>query len=234
MTKLSRTRLELSLECPRCFWLLMNKGVSRPAPAPYTINSAIDALLKKEFDSYRAAGAAHPLMQRFGIAAVPFAHEKLDDWRNNFKGVRHEHAASGFLVYGAVDDVWSLASKELAVVDYKATGANEHRIYDQYRRQMEVYQWLLEMNGFAVSRTGYFLFARVNKGAGFQGGNLAFDLFLEPLQGDRSWVQQALVNARAILDGPLPQPGKDCGYCAYVRSAQTPSGLTDVSRIDAA
>jgi hypothetical protein len=66
----------------------------------------VDQLLKREFDSWREKGETHPLMAEYGIDAVPFAHEKLDDWRHNFTGVRHNHEASGFLVYGAVDDIW--------------------------------------------------------------------------------------------------------------------------------
>ncbi|MDD5347783.1 MAG: hypothetical protein PHT59_04130, partial [Candidatus Omnitrophica bacterium] len=143
MVKLSRTRLELFLQCPRCFWLLMNRRISRPPPAPYTINSAIDALLKKQFDCHRRQGTQHPVMQQHHIDAVPFADARIDEWRNNFKGVQHRHAATDFLVFGAVDDIWVNPAGELSVVDYKATGANEHRIYDQYKRQMEVYQWLL-------------------------------------------------------------------------------------------
>ena len=47
MIKLSRSKIDLYLECPRCFWLDLKKGIKRPQPAPYTINSAIDLLLKK-------------------------------------------------------------------------------------------------------------------------------------------------------------------------------------------
>lgn len=74
MVKLSRSRLELFLECPRCFWLLMNKNVKRPPGFPYTINNAIDALLKKEFDEHRFQGTAHDLIKKFKIDAIPFSH----------------------------------------------------------------------------------------------------------------------------------------------------------------
>ena len=48
--KLSRSRLELFLNCPRCFYMDRRLGVDRPPGFPFNLNSAVDALLKKEFD----------------------------------------------------------------------------------------------------------------------------------------------------------------------------------------
>jgi len=233
MTKLSRSKLDLFLECPRCFWLDVKKGIKRPPPAPYTLNTAIDYLLKQEFDLYREQGIPHPAMTKHGIRAVPFAHQKLNDWRHNFTGVQHLHAPTDFLVYGAVDDVWVDKDGALMVVDYKATGAREHQIYDSYKRQMEIYQWLLRHNGFHVSDTGYFVFARVKKGNGFSmpdsldGGNisgeaaLSFDLFVESYEGDDTWVEEMLKSARTIYDSEkAPEAADGCLYCEYREGAR--------------
>ncbi len=217
MTKLSRSKLELFLDCPRCFWLDINKGLKRPPPAPYTINSAIDAMLKRQFDVHREDGSAHYLIKKFGIDAIPYKCEQIQAWRHNFTGVQFHHKPTDFLVFGAVDDVWINSKGELMVVDYKATGANEHKIYDSYKRQMEVYQWLLRQNKFTVSTLGYFLFAKVNKSAGFDEGRLAFELFIEPQEGDSSWVDGAVTGARKILDGPVPDKKDECAYCQFVK-----------------
>ncbi|RME55774.1 hypothetical protein D6779_11835 [Candidatus Parcubacteria bacterium] len=218
MQKLSRSKLELFLECPRCFWLDVKHKIKRPQPPPYTLNNAVDYLLKQEFDKYREAGKKHPLMEKHHIEAVPYQSPHIDVWRHNFTGIQHHHLPSGFLFYGAVDDIWVNPQGELIVVDYKATGANQHRIYDSYRRQMEIYQWLLRKNGFPVSRTGYFLFTRVNKGEGFGLGvpALPFDVFIEPLEGDDSWVEESLVSARRVLDQDAPPAASsECDYCTY-------------------
>lgn len=215
MIKLSRSKLELFLDCPRCFWLDMKEGIKRPPPAPYTINSAIDGLLKKEFDVHRENGTAHYLIKRYNIEAVPYKCDKIGAWRHNFTGVQFHHKPTDFLVFGAVDDVWINPAGELIVVDYKATGANQHQIYPQYKRQMEVYQWLLLQNGNKVSNTGYFLFAQVNKSNGFAEGKLSFDLFLESQQGDSSWVDGALKEARKAYDGALPTFKDECPYCQF-------------------
>lgn len=197
----------------------MKKSAKRPPPAPYTINSAIDGLLKQEFDVHRKSGTAHYLIKEFTINAIPYKCAQIDAWRHNFTGVQFQHKPTDFLVFGAVDDVWINPAGELIVVDYKATGANQHQIYPQYKRQMEVYQWLLLQNGNEVSKTGYFLFAQVNKSSGFAEGKLSFDLTIEPLEGDSSWVEGALINARKVIDGPVPTRNPECIYCKFVNDA---------------
>lgn len=222
MTKLSRTKIELSLECPRCFWLDVKKGIKRPPPAPYTINNAIDWLLKQEFDIYREKGEPHPIMTKNNVDALPFTHPHLNTWRHNFTGVQFQHKPTDFLVYGAVDDVWVNPQNELIVVDYKATGANQHHIYDSYKRQMEVYQWLLAQNEFKVAPFGYFVFAKTNKANGFGHGEaaLSFDLLLERQEGDTGWIPGALLGARKIFDMESPPPANvECGYCTYRNAA---------------
>lgn len=77
MIKLSRSKLELLFECPRCFWLYAGKGIAWPFGAPFTINNAIDFMLKKEFDEHRNNGTAHHLITEAGIDAIPFMHETL-------------------------------------------------------------------------------------------------------------------------------------------------------------
>ena len=58
------------------------------------------------------------------IDAVPFAHEKMDEWRSNFKGIRFINEEDGYNFGGAVDDIWQKPSGELIVVDVKATSKN--------------------------------------------------------------------------------------------------------------
>jgi hypothetical protein len=223
MTKLSRSKLELFTECQKCFWLDLKQGIKRPPSMPFTLNNAVDFLLKAEFDVHREKGTQHPVMKKYKINAVPFQHEKLNQWRHNFTGVQFEHKSTGFLVTGAVDDVWVNPQGELMVVDYKATGAKEHHVYDSYQRQMEVYQWLLRQNGFEVSPTGYFVFARVNKASGFGNGEaaLGFDLFIEAVTGDDSWVEHALKNAKKVFDkDTAPESTPTCVYCTYRKAAE--------------
>jgi CRISPR/Cas system-associated exonuclease Cas4 (RecB family) len=162
--KVSRSKIELYIQCPRCFWLDTRLKIKRPNGPPFQINKAIDELFKKEFDVYRAQGQPHPLMIDNQIKAVPYQHDDLNIWRMNFTGVSTLHKPTNLHVFGAVDDIWINEAEELIVVDYKATAKATEVSLDadwqsSYKRQMEVYQWLLRQNGFSVNDTGYFVYA---------------------------------------------------------------------------
>lgn len=223
---LSRSKLDLYLNCPRCFYLDRRLGVGRPSGPPFTLNSAVDQLLKSEFDEYRAKGEPHPLLRDAGITAVPAQHPDLDVWRQNFKGVRVPHSASGFEVFGAIDDLWiDTNTREFIVADYKATAKNGEVSLDAewqiaYKRQMEVYQWLLAAAGLPMSRRSWFVYCNGMKSEPRFDSTLRFKIKLIPYDGDTSWVEPKLIEARHCLEAEnAPQPADDCEWCQYIADA---------------
>src|SRR3989344_2860838 len=160
--KLSRSKIDMFLECPRCFYLDRRLGVARPSIPAFTLNSAVDHLLKKEFDLLRKAKETHDLMRKYHIDAVPYDHPQIDVWRENFTGIQYLHPETNLLIFGAVDDIWVDHRGSLAIVDYKSTSTDkeislEDKWKQGYKIQMEIYQWLFAKNGFPVSPTGYFV-----------------------------------------------------------------------------
>jgi len=223
---LSRSKIENFMSCPRCFYLDRRLGVGQPPGYPFSLNSAVDTLLKKEFDVYRKQQSKHPLMEEYGVDAVPFQHEKMDEWRDPFKGVRYLHEPTGLLISGGVDDIWQTPNGDLIVVDYKATSKNGEVSIDApwqiaYKRQMEIYQWLLRKNGFPVSNTGYFVYVNGKTDVEAFDGKLEFDIKVIPYEGDESWIEETLLRIRETLDSDkLPQANLDCDYCLYRKSIQ--------------
>lgn len=223
--KLSRSKIELYCNCPFCFYLDRRLSISPPPGFPFNLNNAVDTLLKKEFDSYREKKEPHPLMSYHGIDAIPFQHENLDEWRQNFKGITYLHPPTQFLVTGAVDEIWINRNKELMVVDFKATSkATEINLdaewQDGYKRQMEVYQWLLRMNGFKVSNTGYFLYCNGKKDRDTFDSRLEFDISVLPYVGDDSWIDQKLHEIFMCLNSDqTPDSSAACDLCKYRKSA---------------
>lgn len=220
--KLSRSKIDLFLECPRCFYMDRRLGVARPPGFPFALNSAVDKLLKLEFDAHRASGIQHPLIEKYGVDAKPVAHEKLDDWRQNFVGVQYLHKATNLLVFGAIDDLWINSKGEYIVVDYKSTSKMEEITkldkdwQDGYKRQMEVYQWLLRQNEYKVSDTGYFVYCNGITDKEAFDAKLEFDITLIAYEGNDDWVEQAIKDAHKCLNSnTIPEAGKDCDYCAY-------------------
>lgn len=216
------------MQCPRCFWLDVRLKIKRPDGPPFNINKAIDELFKKEFDGYRAKGEPHPIMVENQVQAVPFLHEKLDDWRENFVGVQHVHAATNLLVFGAVDDVWVTPGGELIVVDYKATAKDKEVSISagwqiSYKRQMEVYQWLLRANGFTVHKTGYFVYTNGRFDMDGFNDRLEFTTKLIPYSGNDDWVAPTLEKMKQCMDTEAMPPmgesimGGACDFCSYAR-----------------
>lgn len=221
--RLSRSKIDLFVECPRCFYLDRRLGIGRPPGFPFALNSAVDKLLKQEFDIHRTSGNPHPLITKYGVDARPVAHEKLKEWRENFIGIQFLHKRTSFLVTGAIDDLWINSKEEYLVVDYKSTSkigkieALDKDWQDGYKRQMEVYQWLLRQNGYPVSDTGYFVYCNgLTDNRAFD-GKLEFEVTLIAYRGSDSWIEKTLEAAFRCLNAvELPPAGKNCDYCQYL------------------
>jgi CRISPR/Cas system-associated exonuclease Cas4 (RecB family) len=225
--KVSRSKIELFMQCPRCFWLDVRLKITRPDGPPFNINKAIDELFKKEFDVYRAKGEPHPIMLEHKLDTIPYAHEKLDDWRENFVGVQYVHKPTNLLVFGAVDDLWVDQAGGVIVVDYKATAKDKEVSISagwqiSYKRQMEVYQWLLRKNDLPVNNIGYFVYTNGRLDLDGFFNKVEFRTKLIPYTGDDSWVEPTIIKMKACMDGDMPPMGDsimggECEFCAYAR-----------------
>lgn len=224
--KLSRTGIELYVNCPKCFYLDKRLGVARPPSFPFNLNNAVDTLLKKEFDMHRSAGSAHPLMEHYGISARPFQHKDMDKWRASLsQGISFLHEPTNLLIRGGVDDVWEDDNGKLIIVDYKATSkigqVSIHAPWQNaYKRQMEVYQWLFRQNGFEVSDVGYFVYCNGKTDVEAFDARLEFDVDVLAYKGKTDWIENTLWNIKSTLEeNTLPQAGKYCDYCKYRAAA---------------
>lgn len=223
--KLSRSKIDLFIECPRCFYLDNKLGVKRPPGFPFNLNSAVDHLLKAEFDEHRAQDKQHPLIEKYGIDAKPVAHDQLNVWRENFEGVQYRHPQTGMLISGAIDDLWISSKGEYIVVDYKSTSKAESITtldkdwQDGYKRQMEVYQWLLRQNGLKVSDTGYFVYCNGLTDKKAFDARLEFEVTLIPYTGSDKWVEGILQDIHTCLNqGQIPPATSSCDYCRYKKA----------------
>ncbi|MGH7141884.1 MAG: PD-(D/E)XK nuclease family protein [Candidatus Saccharimonadales bacterium] len=225
--KISRSKIELFIQCPRCFWLDARLKLKRPNGPPFSLNKAVDELFKKEFDSYRLRGKAHPLMVEFGVSAVPFRHERLNSWRHTFSGVVALHKPTNLHIFGAVDDLWINDAGEVLVVDYKATAKEKDVDIDSawqisYKRQIEVYQWLLRQNGLKVNDIGYFVYANGRLDLDSFSDRLEFRTKIIPYKANDAWVEPTLFKIKACIEGDMPAVGVaamggECEFCAYAR-----------------
>lgn len=223
--KISRSGIELFTECRCCFYLDKVLGLKRTEGPPFNINKAVDTLLKKEFDMHRVKKTRHPLMEQYGVDAIPFKHEMMDEWRENFKGVRYHYEPANLLITGAVDDIWITPERQLVVVDYKATSKTSEVTIDAewqdgYKRQMEVYQWLLRRNRFEVASTGYFVYCNGRTDREAFDGKIEFDVKVIPYTGDDSWIEGTILEIKKCLEQDSPPPASNCEFCGYYLARQ--------------
>lgn len=221
--KLSRSKIELFMNCARCFYMDRRLGIGQPPGYPFSLNSAVDKLLKKEFDQYRIAGQPHPICIEHGIDAVPFSHEKLEEWRDSLHGgIQFHFKDLNFIISGGVDDLWIDKHGRLIIVDYKATAKNSPVTLDEdwqigYKRQMSFYAWLFRMNGFQVADTGYFVYCNGLMDRERFDSKLEFKISILPSKIDDSWVERAIRNAHSCLNSSSPPThDKDCDFCRYL------------------
>ena len=217
--RLSRSKVDLFIQCPLCFWLDQKSKVKRPSGPPFSLNIAVDHLLKNEFDESRGKDIPERLA-RENLSFVPTNHPLLSRWRENFKGVTRQYRGIEF--FGAIDDLWHDMFGVHYVVDYKATSKADEVSLDAdwqiaYKRQVEFYQWLLRGNDLEVYNKAWFVYANGIKGDSSFDDQLAFKTKLLSYDGDASWIEPTLDSLIECLASESPPPHTtDCPYCQYV------------------
>jgi CRISPR/Cas system-associated exonuclease Cas4 (RecB family) len=139
----------------------------------------------------------------------------------------HTHEPTGMVVSGGVDDVWVTPEDKLIIVDYKSTSKNgtidklgDSPWEQQYTRQLGVYRWLLEQNGFEVEETGYLVYANASKDEPGFDDKLVFETTLVPVETTVDWIEGTLKDIKACLEQKdLPPSGEKCEFCPYREAA---------------
>jgi hypothetical protein len=198
-----------------------NMGIKRPPPYPYALNSAVDALLKEEFDTYRAKNLPHPLLSENNIKAHLFSNQKLlNQWRNNLAGIRYFDEGLEATLFGAVDDVLELDNGKIAPLDYKSTGSTAANVYDRFQLQLDTYAFLMEKNGYKTSGKGYLAFYIVDKSRGFI-DRLPFRKEIVEIDTNPQEVFEIFKDAVACLrQGTPPTHSSDCQFKKWLDGAK--------------
>ena len=129
------------------------------------------------------------------------------------------------LIFGAIDDLWINKKDELIIVDYKATSTIQEISLDDkwkqnYKKQLEIYQWIYKKSGFKVSKTGYIVYANASKNRAKFDGKLEFELTIHPHKGSTDWIEPTIFEIKKTLDSvELPDSGAECEHCLYREKA---------------
>lgn len=243
----SRNAVESYIKCKACFFSNRVQKIRTPPGFPFTLASSTDFLWKEEFDKFRLARQPHPLMVENNIDAIPFDPDPndpsvLDKWReynphDPYSGARVTHHKTGLQLYGYLDDIWvDRKTGELIVVDYKSTSKEDSKIsldaewQKSYKRQLEMYQWILRQMGYKVSDTAYVVYCNGDKTRpefcfddenGDIKGRMEFNLHVLPYVGKTDWIEPKLEEIKSLVDsGEKPAPSENCSWCKYVEEAK--------------
>lgn len=213
--KFSPSSLSLLDDCPRCFWLAYKKGISWPSMTFPSLPSGMDRILKAHFDFFRDKGKLPPELAQLKNSVKLFEDAKLlEVWRSNFKGIQWKDS-KGNLLRGAVDNILRKGNK-LIVLDYKTRGFPlKEDTPGHYQNQLDIYNFLLRKNGYKTENYSYLLFyhpLRVDPK-----GNVVFHTDLVKMRVDSGNAERILRRALRVLNGRMPPPSEECGFCEWAR-----------------
>jgi len=208
---LSASTLKLSLECPRCFWLQLNKRIERPRGPYPSLPSGLDLVLKRYFDTYRRQGALPPL-----IGSKLTGTLMKDPLTLGFTD-----SATDARLWGKLDDSLVLSDGRYAPLDHKTRAsapADTSYTEKYYKFQMDVYSLLLVRNGYPISKTAYVIYYFPLDGKLHEG--FPFGVAIHEVATDPDGAFRVFHKAQQLLAGPLPDSGEACAFCQWVRVRQ--------------
>lgn len=235
--ELSRSRIENFIRCPACFYLQQLKGIKFPSIPGFNINEATDILLKRDFDQYRGGAQTHPFLVEMGMGhLVPFAHEDFELWTQSLhfgsEGRMHTvHEESNIKFGGGLDDIWlNTETNELHIVDYKSTSqktdGKQITLDDPwkaaYKRQMDMYVWIMRRKGFEVSSTGYFLYCDGDRFGDYEflrvdEAMMKFKMSLIPYEVNTDWIEPTLMQIKECLfSDNMPEHNANCEHGQFI------------------
>ena len=213
MYKISPSSINLMLECPRCFWLQIVKGIKRPETIFPSLPSGMDKILKEHFDRFMNKNEL-PLEIREECKGYNLFNDKslLDLFRNNRKGLEYKDPETGILLHGAIDNLLVKDGK-LVVLDYKTRGFPlKEDTHEHYQTQMDLYNFLLRKNGYKTEDYTYLLFYYPKEV--LETGEVIFDTKLIKIKTSAENGEKIFKKAIDVINGE--EPKDKCKWCENI------------------
>lgn len=213
LIKITPSQIGMLLECPRCLWLYFNKGLRQPMGPFPSLPGGMDQVFKKYFDSFRAQDILPPELEGKVNAKLFKDMEKLNVWRENFKGIQASFPEYGLFLKGAIDDLLVENDGKFVILDFKTRGfPTKENSHTYYQHQLDLYSLLFDKNNYDVASYAYLLFfwpkEYTSAGSRFESDLVKIDV--SPERG-----RKVLESVMHIIKGPLPYAIPSCGFCRY-------------------
>ena len=205
-------------ECPRCFYLKVVHGYTRPAGAFPRIFSRIDQLMKAFFQDLPTADISPSLPEGF----VRFGDRWVVSQPIHLPG--HAHSV---YIKGRFDSVVEFADGSFGVVDFKTSQPRQEHVAF-YSRQLHAYAYALEnpagkaLHLAPVSRLGLLCVEPMTM-SGDIIDRLAYVgevTWLDCPKDERGFLG-FIDGVLSVLENPQPPPPSDsCTFCQYREQAR--------------
>lgn len=229
--KISRSDIEQFINCEKCFYLDKIYEIKRPPTYPYLLNSAVDILLKNEFDYYRKNNKKHPYFLKNKLDFSLYNDQKIKDWRKFNVGINYLHKKTGFILRGSIDDIWiDNKTNELILVEYKSTSKLSEVNLDSswqiaYKRQVEFYQYIMHKNNFNVSKRAFFVYCNGLKNKKYFNEKLDFEVKIIEYEGHFDWIEKTLIKmSKTVNNKKIPDYSNNCSFCNYLKKIKSVDG----------
>lgn len=206
MLRLSPSSLNLFLECPRCFWFYINKGIKRPGVPVATITSGLDRVIKEYLNQYRARNLLPSFFEgKISGKLMPDFPKK--GWLG-YTDTKLEARLGGYL-----DECIQLDSNHYAVLDHKTRGSAPEKVHEAYQFQMDVYTFLLEVNNFPTRKIAYIAYYVPKKI--ISGSDFNFEVLIKEITTDPGRAEDVFHKAVMVLRKEIPAVKDDCEFCKW-------------------
>jgi len=213
--RLSPSTLNLFLECPRCFWLHINKRIQRPRGIFPSLPGGMDLVIKDYFDKYRVDGKLPPEIDGDVKGKLIPDLNLLNKWRDWRTGLSYYDKELDVTLFGALDDCLQ-DNKTYIPLDYKTRGfpPRDGDSEKYYGNQLSSYALMLRENGYPVKDSGYlvYYYPREVKAK----GRVDFYVKVVKINADPEKAKKTLSNAMKLLNGPIPPHNPNCEHCAWI------------------
>lgn len=224
MSGLSKSTLEIFLECPKCFWLAKNAKLERPRnPMPGILN-AIDGLMKDYVIARVLRG--EPVQYLEGSSLIPHPDRGMVKKFGNWRTFQMRTVLEGTPVqaWGGIDDLLlDVETNKVSPWDFKskAEAGDEEYTRKWYQLQADLYHLILEGNALDCSGFAYFTYVFPEA---VEEGSMKFGYTTIQIESDPNRALQVVRDATLCLDGPIPEHSETCPTCLYI-------GKRDLARV---
>ena len=212
--RLSPSRLNLFVDCNRCFYLDVVKKQRRPEKPFPSLPNGIDRCIKQHFDSFRGKDPVPGEIEGCAKEIELFPDQEFVDYARSWRTEpKWRDPKTDIVLRGGVDELLRDRNGRIIVLDFKTRGKPPEKegVPDYYRRQLNLYNLIFEANGYRTPSYGYILYLYPDRFR--QEGDFLFETELRKVNLEVEEAKKLVRDAFQVLEeGIVSEHSEECKY----------------------